>query len=82
MSAMKLLIGLTLSGFVLAIVGLIYGVLAVSVPHQDSTPAQVAVERAAVAISGWAMGGGAAMTLVGLAGMAFIGASRLVRSGS
>jgi hypothetical protein len=82
MSAMKLLLVLTLSGFVAAIGGLVYGVLAVGVPCQDPTPAQAAAERASAAISGWAMGGGTVMTLAGLVGIAFVGASRLVKSGS
>lgn len=79
MSAMKLFLGLTLSGFAVAIGGLVYGVLAVGVPYQDPTPAQAAAERVSDAITGWAMGGGTVMMLVGLVGMAFIGASRLVK---
>ena len=82
MSAMRLLLAVTLSGFAAAIGGLVYGVLAVGVPYPDPTPAQAASERASVAISGWAMGGGMFMTLVGLIGIAFIGVSRLVKSGS
>ena len=84
MSAMKLLLWLMLSGFAVAIGGLVYGVLAVGVPYQDPTPAQAAAERVSVAISGWAMGSGTVMILVGLVGMAFIGASRLwkFKSGS
>ena len=84
MSAMKLLLWLMLSGFAVAIGGLVYGVLAVGVPYQDPAPAQAAAERVSVAISGWAMGGGTVMILVGLVGMAFIGASRLwkFKSGS
>jgi hypothetical protein len=82
MSAMKLFLGLTLSGVAVAIGGLVYGVLAVGVPYQDPTPAQAAAERVSAAISGWAMGGGTVMTLVGLVGMVVIGTSRLVKSGS
>jgi hypothetical protein len=79
MSAMKLMLWLMLSGFAVAIGGIVYGVLAVGVPYQDPTPAQAAAERGSVAISGWAMGGGTVMMLVGLVGMAFIGVSRLVK---
>lgn len=82
MSAMKFLLWLTLSGFAVAIGGIVYGVLAVGVPYQDPTPAQAAAERVSVAISGWAMGGGAVMTLVSLVGMVVVRASRLVKSGS
>lgn len=82
MSAKKLMLWLTLSGFAVAIGGLLYGVLAVGVPYQDPTPAQAAAERVSVAISGWAMICGTVMTLFGLIGMALIGTSRLVKSGS
>jgi hypothetical protein len=82
MSAMKLMLWLSLSGFAVAIGGLAYGVLAVGVPYQDPTPSQAAAERVSVAISGWAMSCGTVMTLVGLIGMAFNGARRLVKSGS
>jgi hypothetical protein len=79
MSAMKFLLWLTLSGFAVAIVGLVHGALAVGVPYQDPTPAQAAAERVSVAISDLAMGSGIVMTLVGLVGMAFIGVGRLVK---
>lgn len=82
MSAKKLMLWLTLAGFAVAIGGLLYGVLAVGVPYQDPTPAQAATERVSVTISGWAMICGTVMTLFGLIGMALIGASRLVKSGS
>jgi len=78
MSTMKLLLSLTLVGVAVAIGGLVHGGLAVGVPYQDPTPAQAAAARVSVAISDLAMGGGIAMTLVGLVGMALIGASRLV----
>lgn len=82
MSAVKVLLWVTLSGFVVAIGGFVYGVLAAGVPYPDPTPAQAAAERISVAISGWAMGGGMVVTLVGLVGMVVVGASRLVKSGS
>lgn len=79
MSAMKLLLRLTLSGCAVAIGGLVYGVLAVGVPYQDPIPAQAAAERRSVALSDLAIGGGAGMMVVGLVGMASIGASRSVK---
>ena len=76
---MKTLLALTLFGFVVAIGGLLYGVVAVGVPYQDPTPAQAAAERASLAISGWAIGGGSVIAIVSLTGMAIIGTYRLVQ---
>jgi len=43
--------GVTVVGTVVAIGGLLYGVLTVGVPYPDPTPAQAAAERANLAIS-------------------------------
>ena len=78
MTQMKWMLGIAASGLVIAAGGLIYGVLAVGVPHQNPTPAQAAAERMNVAVSGWAMAGGSLMLIAGLAGIAIIGTSRLL----
>lgn len=76
---MKMWLALLIWGFVIAMCGLMYGVLAVGVPYQDPTPAQAAAERTSSAIVDWAMGGGTVMVLVGIVGVATIGIRRLVR---
>ena len=79
MPAMKTLLALTLFGFVVAIGGLLYGVVAVGVPYQDPTPAQAAAERASFTISGWAIGGGSVIAIGSLTGMEIIGTNRLLQ---
>lgn len=79
---MKFWLRLLLAGFVVTISGLVYGSIAVGVPSQDLNPADAAAERLSVAISSWAMGSGAVMTLVGLVGLGCIWASRLLQSKS
>lgn len=67
---MKIMSFIAAAGLATAIAGFVYGVVAVGVPTQDATPAQATAERRAMSLSGWAMAGGGAVTVVGLAGMA------------
>ncbi len=53
-------------GAVIAIGGLLYGVLTVGVPHPEPTLAQAAAEKSHLAISSWAMGGGIVVFVIGL----------------
>jgi len=50
---MTLLLALVISGFVIALGGLMYGVLAVGIPYPDPTPAQAAAEGGSSALLDW-----------------------------
>ena len=79
MSRMKMMLGIAGAGLVIALGGLVYGVVTVGVPYQDPTAAQAAAERMNFAISGWAMGGGILMLLAAGGGLVMLGAVRLMR---
>jgi hypothetical protein len=57
-------------GLAMVIAGFVYGVVAVSVPAQDPTPAQADAERFNLALSGWTMAIGGVVMFAGIVGMA------------
>ena len=73
MTKMSVLAGI---GLAMAIAGFVYGVVAVGVPAQDTTPAQAAAERFNLALSGWAMAVGGVAMVAGIVGMAVTAARR------
>lgn len=80
MFRMKFLLTMVFFGFIIALGGLLFGVLTVGVPYQDPSPIQAAEERANLAISSWAMVGGTIFLSLGVSGIAILGICRLLLS--
>jgi len=78
MARMKTMFAIAGIGLVIALAGVAYGALTVGVPYPDPTPAQAAAERAYLAISARAMGGGVILMLAGVGGLAMLGLGRLL----
>lgn len=73
---MKFMLAMAVWGVVIAVCGLIYGVLAVDVPDQKPTRVPADVVEASLTVSDCVMAGGGLMVVVGLVGAALIGSSR------
>jgi len=73
---MKFMVAMAVLGVVIAVCGLIYGVLAVGVPYQEPSAAQAAAEETYLTVFDWVMAGGGLMVVAGLVGAAIIGSSR------